>query len=382
MTVFKTFLKIVKKQKAMVILYTVLLVVFAGISTTTNDTTSEFTASKPSIVIINNDEGNKITDNLVNYMKEKCDIANIDKTEDAIDDALFYRDISYCIYIPKNYGNDVVDGKNPELNIKTNNRYMSEIAELTLSKYIKVQNTYVSQFKDEDKIIEEINDTLTKKVEVEKTTVIDTTQAEQVAFFFNFAAYSVMAGLIFVISLILTSFNEENVRKRTIISSMNYKKHNRQLLLSSLIYTIALWLIYVILARVLQGNIIFTAKGLIYILNLLIFTICSLTIAMLISTLIKNKNAINGIVNVVALGSSFLCGVFVPAEWLPDTVLKIAHILPTYWYVNANDKLKTIEVVNFETLKPIIINICVVAVFAIVFIILNNIIAKRNQKIS
>ena len=36
-----------------------------------------------------------------------------------------------------------------------------------------------------------------------------------------------------------------------------------------------------------------------------------------------NKNAINGIINVVALGSSFLCGTFVPVEFLPNRVFFI-----------------------------------------------------------
>ena len=220
MTVFKTFLKIVKKQKAMVILYTVILVVFAGTSTKTNDTSSDFTASKPDVMIINNDEGNKITDNLVNYMKDKCDIVNLENNEDKIDDALFYRQVSYVMYIPENYGSNILKGENPEINIKTNNLYSSKIAELTLSKYIKVQNVYSSMYDNEDKLIETINDTLSKNVEIEKTSAIDTAKEDQLAFYYNFAAYSVMAGLIFVICLILASFNEEKVRKRTIISSM------------------------------------------------------------------------------------------------------------------------------------------------------------------
>ncbi len=66
----------------------------------------------------------------------------------------------------------------------------------------------------------------------------------------------------------------------------------------------------------------FTVHGIILMVNSFVFSICALTIAILIANLVNNKNAINGIVNVVALGSSFLCGAFVPIEWLPDTVLK------------------------------------------------------------
>lgn len=124
-----------------------------------------------------------------------------------------------------------------------------------------------------------------------------------------------------------------------------------------------------------------TIRGAIYLLNSFIFTFCSLTIAIVISTLVNNKNAVNGIVNVVALGSAFLCGAFVPVEWLPDYVLKVAHILPAYWYINSNELLKTIEIFNAENLNPIFINGLIMIAFSLFFIILNNVITKKKQKV-
>ena len=125
----------------------------------------------------------------------------------------------------------------------------------------------------------------------------------------------------------------------------------------------------------------FTTHGLIYILNSFIFTICAVTIAFLIGNLVSNKNAINGIVNVVALGSSFLCGSFVPLEWLPDTVIKIAHILPSYYYISSNEMIAKLEIVNFETIIPILKNMGIILIFMMVFIIATNIISRYNRKI-
>ena len=199
--------------------------------------------------------------------------------------------------------------------------------------------------------------------------------------YFNFATYSIMAIVIFVVSIVLSSFHEKAINKRSIISSMNYKKHNRMLLLASFIYSSIVWAFFTIIGIILVGEIIFTPRGIIYMLNSFIFTFCSLTIALLISTLINNKEAISGIINVIALGSSFLCGAFVPAEWLPDTVLKIAHILPAYWYINSNDLLKTMEIINIENLKQVFINMIVVIGFSIAFVIINNLVSKRKQKV-
>ena len=126
----------------------------------------------------------------------------------------------------------------------------------------------------------------------------------------------------------------------------------------------------------------FTMNGFIYIINSLIFTLCALSIAFLIGTLVRNKEAINGIVNVVALGSSFLCGAFVPMEWLPDSVLSVAHALPTYWYIKTNEVVKTLETVNIETLKPLFINMGIVLAFTLAFIVITNIVASKKRKIA
>lgn len=305
MTVFKTFWKIVKKYKGTIILYTAMLIVFGGINMTTSDNQVTFVDSKPDILIINKDEEVGITKNLIQYIKDNSNIIDIRDDEEAINDALFYRDVNYIIYIPENYREDVLNRINPEIDIKSTGDYQASLAELMLSRYIKIQNIYTENFESEDKLIENINNSLSKKSNIEITSKLDTETTTNATFYFNFASYSIMAVVIYIICLVLSSFHENTINKRTIISSFNYRKYNRQLLLASLVYGIIVWALFVLLARVLVGDIIWTTRGLIYMLNSLIFTFCSLTIALLISNLINNKNAINGIVNVVALRFSF-----------------------------------------------------------------------------
>ena len=381
MTVFKTFWKIINKYKGTIILYTVILIIFGGFNMSTNDTGTTFVDSKPDILIINKDEEIGITKNLVDYLKQNSNIINVKNNEEAINDALFYRDVNYVIYIPENYRQDVLNGLNPEINIKSTGDYSASLAEMMLSRYVQIQNIYKDNINNEDELIEAINNNLSKKSSVEMTSKLDASKMTKVASYFNFASYSIMAVVIFIICLVLSSFHEKTVNKRTIISSMNYKEHNRLILFASFMYSVIVWFLYVVLGLILLGNIIFTARGLMYLLNTFVFTFCALTVALLISTIVSNKNAINGIVNVVALGSAFLCGAFVPAEWLPKAVLNIAHILPAYWYINSNDLLKTMETINFETLKPVFNNMLVILAFAILFIIMNNIISKKKQKV-
>ena len=301
MTVYKTFFKVVNKYKFLIIIYTAMLILFAGFNMQTSQNSTNFVAEKPDVLIINNDKEQKLSKNLVEYIEKNSNIVDIENDEEARNDALFYRDVSYIIYIPENYSKDFLNGLNPEINIKSAGDAGSSYAEMMLTRYIKVANIYQKELQNEDELIKTINETLEKEAETEITSKLDTDNLTRAAFYYNFMNYSILAGCVYVICIIISSFREEKIRKRTVISSMNYKKFNRQLLVSNGALALILWFLYVVLSFILIGDIMFTAHGLILIANSFVFSICSLTIAFLIANLINNKNAINGIINVVAL---------------------------------------------------------------------------------
>lgn len=382
MTVFSTFWKVINKYKGTIILYTVMLIVFGGVNMTTNDTGVDFTSSKPDILIVNNDKDSEITKNLVKYMSDNSNIVSVKDNEESRDDALFYRDVSYIIYIPKDYGNNILNGKNVELEIKKVDTYDAALAEMMLSRYIETQNIYLKTNISENELINNINESLKNKTNVEIVSKLNSDKLTKVSRYFNFASYSIMAVTIYIICLVITSFHEESVNKRIIISSMNYKEHNRLLLLSSSVYALVVWILYTILGFIILGSELFTLRGLLFIGNEFIFTFCCLTLSLLISSLCYSKVAVSGIVNVVALGSAFLCGAFIPPEMLPSSVIKIAHILPTYYFINSNEILKSLEVINMSNLHSVFINTIIMLLFSILFIIINNIVTKKKRVIA
>lgn len=380
MTVFKTFWKIVNKYKGTIILYTVMLISFGGINLASNDTTTTFTSTLPNIAIVNNDQKSVLTNNLINYLSENSKVVDIENDEEKINDALFYRDVSYVVYIPKNYTNDVLKGMNPTIDIKSTNDYTSSLEEMMLTDYLNLQNTYLKLTTDQTKLTDYINDTLKDKSKVVLTSKVDTKSLSKVSRYFNFASYSILAVVIFIITLVLTSFKEKTVNKRIVVSSMNYKKHSGLILKSSLLYALIVWVLFSLLAIILLGKSLLNIRGLLLLLNTLIFTLQALTFALLISSLVNNKDAIGGIVNVVALGSAFLCGAFIPSMYLPEKVVSISHIFPAYYYNNSNDLVTSLEVINLTTLKPFITNIMMMLVFMLVFIVLNNFVIKNKRK--
>lgn len=381
MTVFKAFLKVLNMCKVPIILYTVILIVFGSFSMNTGTGTGDFTESKPDVFIVNHDSG-ALAEGLVNYMSEHCVLferSDIGDGDDAERDALFYREVNYIMYIPDGFGEGFMKGKAPDIEVRSTGDYYASYSEMMLSRYINTASLYAGFAENEEQLASLTAEALSVKVNVDTVSTLDTSAFEKGTHYFNFSTYSLLAGCVYVICLILSSFRSEKILKRTVISSTNIRKFNLQLLMSNALFAFVLWVFYVAISFILVGSdVMLSARGALFMLNAFVFTVCALTLAFFIGTVVTNKNAISGIVNVVALGTSFLCGAFVPAQWLPGFVLKIAHILPAYWYIQNNEYIGSAEKLEANT---IMINIAAVIGFCVLFVMLSNIIARRKRRI-
>lgn len=378
MTIFKTYWKIVKKNIGIIILYTVMLLVFGTMNLKANKNSFEFISSKPDIIIVNNSSG-IITDNLISYLKTNANVKNITDEND-IDDAVFFRDANYVIYIPKEFENKIENGKEFNIDIKTNNSYDSYIASELLNKYLDVFSKYMNLYNDKTLAIQKLDNTLNKKASV----VIEnkTNLNSRTSLFYNFSSYSIMAIVIYIICLVLSSFNDEKISKRTSVSGMNYKTFNNYLYISSFTFTFIIFIVYLILSFLILKSSILNINGILYSLNMFIFFIVSFIMAILISNLVKSKGAISGVVNVISLGSAFLCGAFIPVKYMPSFALKIAHIFPTFYFIDNNEYIASLQNFDKSSYEFVLKNFIIMIIFVMIFLILNSLVTRFKRKVN
>ena len=379
MIVFKTILKILNKLKGLIILYTIMLISVTLVNQT-SDNVDSFEEVKPSVIIVNNDKSkNGVTNHFIKYLENHMEVKDIDiGNEEKIDDALFYRDVSLVVYIPDGFGDDLLDNKDVSVEYKISGDKGSSYGKMLVQNYFDSFNIY-NNYYDGDELFDRLDNALNVDVNVEVKSKVDTNSLSRMARFFNFLNYAILAGCVYSISMILASLKSENVRKRTIVSSYDYKKYNRIVLDACSIVIIGMWLLYMILALIIFKDLFISMNGLWYVINSFVFSLCSLCIGFLIGNITQNKGAISGIVNVVSLGSSFLCGCFVPFEFMPDYVIKIAHIFPTYYFVINNEALKVMDNFSLSSVSPLIFNMGIVLIFGVCFVIITNYVSKKKQ---
>ena len=386
MQVYKAYFKIIKKNIGQLSIYLIIFLLFAiifgKVSTSPKDT--DFESTKVNISIINKDENSKLISGLRDYLKENANIVDVGTSKEDLQDALFFREAEYIITIPKGFTKEILKG-NKDINIEktvipnsTSEIYMDNL----INRYLNTVKMYTCTIDNisQAKLVSNVNKDLSHTTDVKiKTYDNDYSNNASCANYYNFFAYSMFAVLILGISLVMISFNNKDLKRRNLASSLSMKNMNIQMVFANITYAVVVWFVMIIASFIMFKNYMFTINGLLSLLNSFVFTLAALSISILISNLVTSRNALSAVVNVIALGSCFISGVFVPQQYLGDTVLSIAKFNPTYWYVKANDDIAILVNYSNENMRPIFMSMIIVLGFALAVYAVTLVVIKQKR---
>ena len=378
MTVFNAFMCVIRRNLVTIIIFTAITVGFSLINFASGDSAAAFTAENPGVICIDLDN-TELSKSLVSYLDETTSLHD-SSGSDRDDDALFYREVCCIITIPKGYSENISSSSDGGIEIRTTGDSRYTLVEMSLARYMRVQYYYTGQGLRGEALAKAVGESVADNVEVIMKAPKDSTALSKAATYFSFASYSITACILFIICLVLTSFNDRNIFRRTAVSSMNYNKFSLMLMFCCGMYALAVWFAFTVLGVVLCGSALLSVKGLLFAAGSLVFTICILCLSFLLSGVLHSRNAVTGIVNVIALGSAFLCGAFIPTSMLPDAVLAFAHVLPAYWFIKGENEIAAIESLSLQNLTGVLVCFGVMLCFALVFAVSGLAIASHNRR--
>lgn len=386
MPVFKLCMKIIKKNLPSMLIYVgvFLLVSLFVSSTSTKTQTTNFAQVKSSIAFIS-EESSPLIDGLKQQLGKTTILANIPDNTEKLQDALYFRNVEYIVRIPKGFTERFMRGETVQIQ-KTivPSSITSAFIDLNINQYFNTARLYLKNVKGitQAELVEHLAHDLGTYTPVElKSAGQSNANHGDVAqyFSYNYLAYSLFSVLILGISSIMIVFNNRDLQWRNFCSPIHAGSFNLQFMLANLLFSLACWVILVSFCFMLNSKSIFSVNTLYYLLNSFVFTLCGSSIGFLIGNLIKGREAISAVCNVVTLGPCFISGVFVPQEFLNSTVLKIASFTPTYWYVKANSQIAVLINFNYSNLIPVFSNIMVEFGFAIAFFALSLVVGKNKR---
>ena len=207
------------------------------------------------------------------------------------------------------------------------------------------------------------------------------TEIKSYAVAFQYLPYIYLAVLIYSVSYVLKAFRKRDIRLRLISSPIPAGRQFLQGGAAFLLLFLVFWALTMMLPLLFGGLEFFTsAQFPWYTANTLLLLADSASLAFLIGTLIQDDNAINAMANIIGLGCSFLCGVFVPLELLSENVRQFSRFLPFYWYEIINEELGTHPGITPEMSSELFWGFLIQATFALAFFCLTLAVNRRTVR--
>ena len=381
MTVFKKYLKIANTYTLMILAYTAIflgLAIFAG---TYNSTSTDYESMDVKVAIINRDGNTELIKGFKEYIKDHGELVNLKDDDETLRDALFYRTVDYIMIIPDNYSNDFIEGKNVSIEtMELPDSYSSIYSKNLLNKYLNTANIYLKAGVSDTDLTKLIKKDLNKNIDVDMLDKQNDVDFSMPMTYYNFSNYMLITITMVIITMVMVSFNEEKIKRRNLISPVSYKSMNRQLMLGNYTVGLAIWLLYVGFSFILYSDAMMTPNGALLVINSLVLMIFIQAFSFMIAKFTSNREILSGVGNVFGLGSSFICGAFVPQNMLSPFVLGMAKFLPSYWFIKANNEIIKLTDFSFNSIQPVLIDMLIVCGFTLLVYLATQIITKLHLK--
>lgn len=335
MTVFNTFFKIGKKHIGMLITYTIIFMGLALAVAAENKKTNleNFTASMVHVAVFDH-ENSALSRGLIQYLSETQDIVEVSDELDEIRDAVYKREVEYVVTIPENFSEcKTIDA------YKLPTSAAARLMDFNIENFIGTYEGYLTCGLEEAEAYSKTIETLKKEAEVAMYDGKSAAVYEDNHYFYVYLPYALISVIILTIGPVLIAFNEGEVKRRTECSKISASKRNIELIAGCGVFAGVVVLVYILSSIVLYRDSMLNVAGALRVLNVIIYTLVSLAVVYLLSQVVKKENMLGMFANVIGLGSSFLCGIFVPRYLLADSVAAIGRFLPAYWYVNAEEAI-------------------------------------------
>lgn len=341
MQVFSAFFKTVKRQSTSLLIYFFIFLALTLLLTNNGKDQQEsiYKPTKVKIAVFDRDQ-TVLSKSLYEYLNTNQTIVTIKDDKESMADELFYSNVEYILFINQGFEENIKAGRCENIveSIKVPQSTSGSFVDNQINQYLSTLNIYVASgytVTDAAKSAFDVSSISTQVTMAKSNTA--TTDKSSTYYFFAYIPYILICILTVGLGSILITFRNRDLNSRIQCSALTIRKRNISLIISSFLFSVICWSLFIILAMIIYNTDIFSTKGLLFILNSLVFLLVAISMTYLISYLVNTSSTLNMASNVIGLGLSFLGGIFVPLEFMSSGVVSFAKFLPTYWYVQANE---------------------------------------------
>lgn len=348
MQVFKTFFKMLYHYRGTVILY---LCIFLGVSLAMSsansvDSRKEFENTGISFGLVDEEQA-AFGEAVREYFGGEHEIKELAYDEEKIKEALYWKEISYVLVIPKGFTESLLSGQKEKIQLKrmkVPGAYESDYFEAELDMYLSKLTGFLEAGYNLEEAAEELNQLKKEDTKVRMASFVNADQHDFITEFFVYVPYLFITLGMTGAGLILFCFNRPGVKERTECGAAPIKARLLSLTLAVLVFGLMEFALVFAIAGIASKGAIFTDVRLPYFMaNIGVMLLFGLSLAILTGTISSNLQTVTGLTNVLSLALCFLGGTFVPVQFFTGGVERVARFTPVYWYTVNNAAIGAIS---------------------------------------
>lgn len=381
MQVYKSFFKVLNKYKGQMIMY---LCIFCSLLTIFIKTGSAsapdgYKDKKCEFAVFDYD-GTAASMAMISYLSgtnKRVDASVIRDEKTSMQNALYNREADAIIRIPEGFEDKLVSGEAEGVIdvITIPGTQNSMLIESDLDGFLGMTELYLKAGYSMEEAVVKAETALAETAEVSLPDGGDVSSHSGIYTFFSYLGWVMLCLMITGVASVLQVFGRKELRDRIECSSYNFLNFNKELLLGMITTGLVICGVFIIVGVILLKGALFSSEGGLYLLNMLCYAVVCLSIAFLVSKITSKQEILSMIANVVSLGMAFLCGIFVPVEFLSESVIKVAHFLPAYWY---NQAALNIDFHMNEKMGSIFAAMGVQILFAVAIVVIGMVVDRKK----
>ncbi len=352
--VFKTYLKLIPSYIGSLIMYMVIFCVLLNMTIMGTDGISSGSGNIDgfsSLVAVNDLDNSEESKALVSYLENSSNINLVEidfDRENAVQDSLYNRKAEYVLTINKGFAeklnardfegilsSEVIQGSSSEMFVGNE-----------INSYMAAVKLYLTGGEDGPSACENAAKTLEKGVKVTNYQQEQGWNEENKGayLFYNFLPYIIIMMILGILIPTFSTFFNDEMRSRSLCSPMSAVSYTAQIIGGALMICLGAFVTLIITGIIITKGNLFNEMSGYSLIQMFIFMLFTLALSGLIGILCSSKkkaaNYVTSIVsNVLGLGMSFMCGVFVRQSLLGEGVLNVGKLFPAYWYVRGNNMI-------------------------------------------
>lgn len=364
MTMYKIFMKIIKKTLPSLLIFVFVFTVLAGINSVLNKQRDDFSEIHLNIGILNKDES-KYSKDFENYIKKGNNVTNY-TNEEKLSEDLFLNKIGSAIILNKNDFENFINNEkkiNAQFAIADNSYVLFQTK---VSKYLTIMKAMV---KNGNYSYENMENLLSNTSKIHLIKNQNSSADVSIMQFYKFLGYFLMTVVILGAGMVVADFKKINLRCRV----SPYKKFNIdiQILLGQVTLVMLSFIPINILNYILHGKEAFT-NFFLYNLNSIIFAVPILSLTYLLNSITSNKSLLSAFSTTIPLGLSFISGLFIPMQFLGKTSIFIAKFFPMIYYIESCESI-------FKNKLDIYLLLCQL-LFGVFYFLIGKYISQQKEK--